>query len=189
MKRCLALNPCQDGPARSVRSVVPPRASGLAGSYEDADLVDSFAAPLPAGAPRDIEAIARAILGHPAWWTRALLATRDMAVACLGLKTTRGLRNEARADGRAAIDFFPILSRSPNEMLLGEADRHLDFKASILLRTAEAGQELEVVATTVVHCHNTQGRFYLSVIKPFHVLVVRSGLRRGLRALDPAGRG
>ena len=35
-----------------------------------------------------------------------------------------------------------------------------------------------LVATTVVHCHNRLGHAYLTAIRPFHRLVVRSNLRR-----------
>ena len=62
--------------------------------------------------------------------------------------------------------------------MLGEDDRHLDFRASLLLRPCEAESGTELVATTVVHCHNVLGRAYLMVIRPFHHLVVRSNLRR-----------
>jgi hypothetical protein len=63
------------------------------------------------------------------------------------------------------IGFFPLLSKSAGELVVGEDDRHLDFRVAILLRTGAAGGR-ELVAVTVVHCHNRLGRTYLAVIAP-----------------------
>jgi hypothetical protein len=157
------------------RSVAPPTESSIAGAYDGADLVDAFAATFRAGVPRDPDAVARAILDRPAWWVRCLLAARDMIVARLGLKTTGDLQHNGRASG--SVGFFPVLSRSENELVLGVDDRHLNFKVSVMLLEA-ADSNFEVVVTTVVHCHNRLGRAYLTLIRPFHVLVVRSNLNR-----------
>ena len=159
-----------------VRSMAPPAQSSIAGWYGGANLVDSFATTFGAGISRDPEAVAHAILGRPAWWVRGLLATRDMTVARFGLKTTDELQRIAREN--ESIAFFPVLSRSENELVLGVDDRHLDFRASILLGALNGEGAFEVVVTTVVHCHNTFGRAYLNLIRPFHVLVVRSNLGR-----------
>lgn len=178
------------------RSVAPPAESSIAGAYEAADLVDAFATTFPAGVPRDPNAVARVILDRPAWWVRRLLAARDMTVARFGLKTTGDLQRDARASG--SIGFFPVLSRSENELVLGVDDRHLNFRVSIMLLREEES-DFQVVLTTVVHCHNNLGRAYLSLIRPFHVLVVRSNLNRAAatargqvprsaRGVDSAGR-
>src|SRR5690606_22423540 len=106
------------------RSVAPPAESSIAGAYDGADLVDAFATTFRAGIPRDPDAVARAILDGPAWWVRCRLAARDMIVARFGLKTTGDLQRNARASG--SIGFFPVLSRSENELVLGVDDRHLD---------------------------------------------------------------
>jgi hypothetical protein len=74
--------------------------------------------------------------------------------------------------------FFPLQSRSEHELVVGEDDRHLDFRASVLVRRRDDGGGDELVATTVVRCHNALGRTYLAMISPFHSLIVRSGLRR-----------
>lgn len=163
-----------------VRSVAPPAQSSIAGWYRGADLVDSFATTFGAGISRDPEGVAHAILGRPAWWVRGLLTTRDMTAARFGLKTTGELQRNA--PDRKSISFFPILARSENELVLGVDDRHLDFRASILLGTLNDEGAFEVIVTTVVRCHNTFGRAYLNLIRPFHILVVRSNLSRAVQA-------
>jgi Protein of unknown function (DUF2867) len=59
-------------------------------------------------------------------------------------------------------------------VVLGMADKHLDFRAVVDVRQDGAGWQ--VTATTVVRTHNWLGRAYLAVIMPFHRLVVRAML-------------
>jgi hypothetical protein len=167
--------------ARQVRSIDLPSESVLAHLYEGADFADAFAIVLPKDATQDIAALAHAVLGHPAPWTRALLRMRDIAVAGFGVKTSTHMRDEVRTSSKGHISFFRILQRSEHELILGEDDKHLDFKASLLLRAVNNGQDKELVATTVVMCHNRFGRVYIALIAPFHRLIARSNLRQAIR--------
>lgn len=160
------------------RTPLPPE-SAIAALYPGADLADAYAAPLPeAVAPLPIEEIARRALAHPPWWFHGLLGIRDGVMARFGVKTTV----EIGAGTADRVAFFPIISRSPDELILGENDRHLDFRASILRRRAAGGQGVEVVMSTVVHCHNALGRSYIAAIRPFHHAVVRAHLKRAGQA-------
>ena len=181
-----------DGLRARPRRVAPPAASALAPDYGGAHLADAFAIVLPGGdAPTDeVDALtlARAVLAHPPRWMRALLALRDALVRPFGLKTTAAMREQLARSGAAHVDIFRLLSAAPQEVMFGERDRHLDFKLSILLRPAEGSPSAssssprrEIVATTVVHCHNRLGRAYLALILPGHVFVVRSLLKEAGR--------
>jgi hypothetical protein len=165
------------GPPRVVREVVPPIESGVAGWFESADLADAFAIPVDAAdAAKGVDNLARAAFGDP--WVRQLIGLRDALVAGFGVKTSREVRRAAIADKAERIDFFRILGRSDHELILGEDDRHLDFRLSLLLRARPEGPGDEVVATTVVRCHNTLGRAYLVLISRFHRFVVVGILTR-----------
>lgn len=156
-----------------------PRESRLAPLYAGADLADAYVAALPEEVARlPIEEIARRALAHPPWWFHGLLSLRDAVMARFGVKTT----GQIGAAAPERVAFFPILTRSVDELILGEDDRHLDFRASILRRELRPGATAEVVMTTVVHCHNPLGRAYLATIRPFHHAVVRAHLRRAGRA-------
>lgn len=184
-------------PKAAPRRVSPPAGSALAPDYGAANLADAFAITLPdeATADGDVDALtlARSVLAHPPRWMRALLAVRDALVKLFGLKTTAAMREHLARSGVAHVDIFRLLSATPQEAVFGEMDRHLDFKLSILVRPAEgsgassSSPRREVVATTVVHCHNRLGRAYLALILPGHVLVVRSLLAEaGRRYRDGA---
>lgn len=159
-----------------VRAVSAPTDSALAPLYADADLLDAFAIALPAEATGDIGRLSRAVLGQPAGWAKALMRIRDAVMAPLGVKTSKAIAR-ARQDGEH-ISFFPVLARTADELIVGEDDRHLDFRAATLLRATADGQGRELVAITVVHCHNLLGRAYLAVIASFHRTIVRNNLAR-----------
>ena len=165
-------------PGRRAHLVRPPAESAIADWFIGADLVDAYAITLPNGASHDIDALAREALEHPPAWFRALLRLRDAVVSAAGVKSSRRIRHDAESEGRATVAFFPVLARSERELVLGEDDRHLDFRASALIRVATDGETRELVMTTAVRCHNLPGRFYLCAIAPFHRLVVRRNLER-----------
>lgn len=160
-----------------VRAVSPPSACSLASWYDGADLVDAFAVTLPANGSHDLSRLAERALGEPAPWVTAAMALRDIAVRPFGVGTSRDIRSRLEREGRDRIDFFPVLSRSDREIVIGVDDRHLDFRLSLLL-LARPDRREDLVATTVVHCRNMFGRGYLATIMSGHVLVVRSMLRR-----------
>ena len=167
---------------RAVWAPELPAESAIAGLFSGADLADAFAIGIDdASAARGVDAVARDVLHDPPPWFRLLLRIRDVVMAGFGVKTSDQLRAAAVRAKAEHISFFPVLARSDRELILGEDDRHLDFRLSVLLRVRPDGVGSEVVATTVVHCHNRLGRAYLMAIRPFHWLVVRENLRRASR--------
>lgn len=163
---------------RRERPVSLPPEAGIAPLYHQADLRDAYAITLPPHARGDAESLARVMLTGQAPWVAALMRLRDAIVAPLGIKTADTLLAATGDDDR--IHIFRIHHRAPEEIILGEDDRHLDFRLSVLLRPLDTGRR-ELVATTIVHCHNALGRAYIAVIRPFHHLVVRAALRNAAR--------
>lgn len=158
-----------------------PRESRITAVYDRPDLADAYSIDLPPGATRDPEVLARFIFSHQPRWVAALMEVRDSAVSVFGLKLGRNLRSSA--DQRQRIGIFKLYETGLLEVLVGEDDKHLDFRASVLYRAAETPQsKASVVLSTVVHCHNLLGRTYLRFIAPFHCLVVQSFLRRAAKA-------
>lgn len=163
------------------RAVPMPSDSALAPLYAGADFFDAFAIRLPAQASDDLEVLARIAFERPAGWIRALTHIRDVVMATVGVKSSRavGLAGAARGP---VIGYFPLLSKSATELIVGADDRHLDFRVTIQLRT-DAANARELLAGTVVHCHNRLGRAYLATIAPFHRVIVRANLERAVREM------
>jgi hypothetical protein len=151
--------------------------SGITTLYAAADLLDAFAIELGGeDASVDIETLTRAAFEHPVGWIRALTVVRDVAMMVLGVKPSWQVRAQASLQG-AVIGYFPLLSKSACELIIGVDDWHLDFRAVIQLRACPAGGR-ELVAVTVVHCHNLLGQLYLTSIAPFHRAIVKANLEQ-----------
>ncbi len=162
-----------------VTPVMLPPQSGITRIYKSTNLADAFAIRLPEGASSDPELLARFIFSHQPLWVGALLKLRDLLVAGFGLKTAKHLATLGGGDGSGRVGIFRIYGTSPTEIVLGEDDKHLDFRVSVLCASdADADGTRQLVVSTVVHCHNRLGRSYIFLIAPFHRGVVRSSLRR-----------
>jgi len=133
------------------------------------DFVDSYAVPLadPDLTPMQLAARLTVMPG----WVNGLLWLRDGLVSPLGLKTGADV---PPANGDPGIgdyvSFFRLEELSPNEAILGEDDRHLNFRVSVL---KTAGPHPLAAISTWVHPHNLGGRLYLAGVLPFHKLIIR----------------
>src|SRR3984893_18916012 len=94
-----------------------------------------------------------------------------MIVAPLGLKTSG-----ARETVREMIGMFPVISETPDRLVAGFNDRHLDFR--VVVDVAPFGHDKRVTLTTLVLTHNLLGRAYLTIILPFHRPIARIMLRQ-----------
>jgi hypothetical protein len=105
-------------------------------------------------------------------WVEWLTTLRNILVAPFGLKTS------GASDGvaRDMIGLFPVVSETPERLVAGFNDKHLDFR--LVVDVAAAGAARSVTATTLVLTHNRLGRAYLAVILPFHRLIVPAMLRK-----------
>jgi hypothetical protein len=143
------------------------RAALLAG----AQFVDAYSIVVDRGALDARQAAERMITRQPRW-AEALLTLRNILVQPFGLKTS-GASGTAP---REMIGIFPIVSETPDRLVAGFNDSHLDFR--VVVDVATAGDRQQVTATTLVLTHNWLGRSYLALILPFHRLIVRAMLRR-----------
>jgi hypothetical protein len=131
--------------------------------------------------------LARFIFAHQARWISSLIAVRDALVASLGLKTAKHLASLEAESGAGRLSIFKIYSKSPTEVVIGEDDKHLDFRLSVLCSgQSSPGAKRHLTLSTVVHCHNDLGRLYIFLIAPFHRLVVQSSLRSAARSGWPS---
>ena len=165
-----------------VTPVSLPPESGIARAYASTNLADAYSIELPTGASTDPELLARFIFSQQARWVGSLMTVRDTLVAGFGLKTSRHLTSLGAQSKAARVGIFKIYSTSQTEVVLGEDDKHLDFRLSVLCSGQPSpGGKRQVILSTVVHCHNRLGRLYILLIAPFHRLVVQSSLRRAAR--------
>jgi hypothetical protein len=148
------------------RATTLPAESRLAASFKDADLSDAFAIALPGPATRDVVELAKAVLSNPPAVVAPLMRMRDAIMARFGVKTSTDIGRAAAGRPLGSIGPFGVEEIAPQEVVMGEDDRHLNFKTSFLVRQTAEGREL--VWITVVRCNNSLGRFYLAAIAPVH---------------------
>ncbi|WP_421871164.1 DUF2867 domain-containing protein [Pararhizobium sp.] len=140
-----------------------------------ADWADCYELLVPGQATTAISAARRALGDFPAW-VRALMWLRNVVVSPFGLKGSgAGGKHEM-------IGFFPIISQSSEQAVLGFDDTHLDFRIVVDVRQAgELAQRVSV--TTLVRRKILLGKIYIAVITPFHRLIVKTMLARLARPL------
>lgn len=141
-----------------------------------ATFADSYAVTTD-GLGLDAVAATKRAMGRTPRWVSGLMVLRHVMVTPFLLKTGRekSMRSSAR------IGFFPIISQSADEVVLGMNDRHLDFRVSVEVRPLGAGRQ-EISATTAVRPHNLFGRIYLAIVTPFHRIIVPAMLSQVLKA-------
>ncbi len=125
-----------------------------------------------AGHSLDARHAAERMMGRSPRWVERLLALRNALVAPFGLKTS----GAGEPTAKDVIGIFPVLSQTPDRLVAGFDDHHLDFR--VVVDVSPVGDGQQVTATTLVRTNNWLGRTYLAVILPFHRLVVRALLKQ-----------
>lgn len=148
-----------------VREITPNVDAGtvLAG----AQFIDAFRVDIGTAAVNAREACTRMVANEPGWIS-ALVRLRNILVTPFGLKKS----GEGAPAPGGLIGLFPVLSETPERLIAGFNDFHLDFR--IVVDVARDAASREVTLTTLVKTNNLLGRTYLAIITPFHKVVARS---------------
>jgi hypothetical protein len=149
-----------------------PSASALTAQRRPGDFLDSFA--IEGSGDLPLPLILERTLKLPAWVV-ALLVVRNVVVWPFGLKTGDGIAPTERPDVKAGdvLSIFPVHSLGDNEAILGDDDRHLDYRISVMRFVAPS----RIVVSTWVRPHNWLGRAYLAMVLPFHKVIVPAMMR------------
>ena len=151
----------------------------VARAFPHIDYADAYAVRLPAGEPNDLDTVVRAAMGTAPHWVALLMRLRDWIAGMIGLKTAG--RSAQRDRGHDTLEvgeslgIFKVFNRRVDELLLGEDDRHLDFRVSVLVRND--GSADWAIISTVVRFNSWLGRAYFLPVRQFHKLIVPAMLR------------
>lgn len=167
-------------------SVIPvpmPSDSAIATSLPRIDYADAYRCRLPGVRCYTLDEAVRLVFATAPAWVKTLLQLRNTLMRPLGLKADPP-RPAQTTDGALRpgerLGLFRVFDRQPTELIMGENDRHLDFRVALLLRDEATVQWVTV--TTVVCFHNLLGRAYFLVVRPFHQLIVPALMRQALKA-------
>lgn len=153
----------------SVREITPDVDASIV--LSGAQFIDAFRLELGTRQLSAREACTRMMLHGPRW-IDALTRLRNILVKPFGLKSS----GEGAPAPHGMIGLFPVLSETPELLVAGFNDSHLDFRIVVDVSGDAASRHLTL--TTLVQTHNLLGRTYLTLIKPLHKLVARSLIRR-----------
>jgi hypothetical protein len=121
----------------------------------------------------------------------ALFAIRNKVVGLFGLKTSgqtsdrqQPLENFKCEQGDQR-GLFKVFDKTENEVVLGEDDKHLNFRVSLLLDGLHAGTgKKSLTITTTVQFNNLFGRVYFLFVRPFHKLIVPAMLKGMIKRIE-----
>lgn len=164
----------------------PPEGSLAASAFPAVHYADWYRARLEDDDVGEVATLAWMCLTSSPGWILALMRLRDRFVraARLDWKTIGDvdrLAPDAFDDSTfrpgSAFAIFHVYDRSPDEIVLGIDDRHLDFRMSLLL-LEERGVRWFYMGT-VVRFHGRLGRIYFNAlpVKMIHRLIVPALLR------------
>ena len=125
-------------------------------------------------------------VAHTPPWVNSLMALRNQVVQLFGLKTLGGLGAFDPSKPESAylpgdrVGIFTLISKSDNEVLLGDSDKHLDVVLSAFKCPVASNGTQSLAITTVVHVHNLLGRIYMLPVTPLHKLIAPAVLSRVL---------
>lgn len=140
--------------------------------FQHIDFADTFST---TNHKNNLEEITNLIFNNPPKWVSYLMQLRNNIVKHIGLKTAKPEDYHEKFEEGGYIYFFKIYSISESEVIIGADDSHLNFRAVILNTKSE---KYNIKMITLVKYNNAFGKFYMSLIAPFHRLAVKSMVKK-----------
>ncbi|MBE4948504.1 DUF2867 domain-containing protein [Chryseobacterium culicis] len=169
-----------------------PETSALYKGKKDFDYMDSFEGKLTERRSNpDITEVGKAFFTSGPVWGKKMFAFRNKMVGLFGLKTgaktgKKLAGNDAQYEVGERIGLFKVFDKTYNEIILGEDDRHLDFRVSLLFDKNKDEEENSLTISTTVKFHNWLGVLYFLPVRPFHKLIVPAMLKNMIHKLEKA---
>jgi hypothetical protein len=162
---------------------IPPY-SMIAKAYKKYDYADSYLFNFHSADPISVDDITKKMFLDLPEWVIFLLDMRNIIVKYFGLKVgdikeiINKFRNNKIETGKPFL-LFNVLDKNEKEIMMGEDDKHLNFKLSIILE--KNGNNYTIIVTTVVVYNNIFGNLYFLPVKPFHKLIVKTMIKNIVR--------
>jgi hypothetical protein len=167
--------------APAITLIPVPPATRISSEVVGSDFHDCYLMPLAHGGRSALEIFMSTVARSPRW-VESMMVLRNRVVGLFGLKNLGHLGSLPPLKEASAyqvgdrVGIFTLLSATDDEVILGDADKHLDVKVS-LCKVMRDGREF-VALTTVVHIHNLLGRIYMLFVAPMHRIIAPAVMRR-----------
>lgn len=117
-------------------------------------------------------------------WIDKLFECRNKLAKFFGLKTSGNITDKQKmidnfkCEKGEQIGLFKVFDKTTNELILGEDDKHLNFRVSLLIDSQnESKTDKKLIISTTVKFNSWFGRLYFLPVRPFHKLIVPSMLK------------
>lgn len=159
-----------------------PEKSLVVTSLKKFDYEDAFLCKFQSAREITVDDLVFAFFHSAPKWVEVLFNLRNKIVRLIGLKVPDLSNKEEqiknfKVEQGAVIGLFKVFDRTQNEVLMGEDDRHLNFRISFLLEKKPENTYSFILSTTVL-IHNFLGKIYFFPVKPFHKLVVHAMMKK-----------
>ena len=151
-----------------------PESSSYTKYISDVDYSDAYKVRLK-NLELSIEEIYNNVFSYVPSWIMRLMVFRNKIVSIFGLKTDTVLNDKKSLKVGERFGIFKIYSIEENEIIAGDDDKHLDFRVSVLKK------DEELIVSTLVHYNNIFGKVYMTLIKPFHKLVIKVMIKNAVK--------
>lgn len=111
-------------------------------------------------------------------WIDKLFTFRNNLVRFFGLKTSgkmtdrQKMLDNFKCEKGEQLGLFKVFEKTADEIILGEDDKHLNFKVSLFIDHKENNPDKKLIISTTVKFNNWFGKLYFIPVRPFHKLIV-----------------
>lgn len=124
-------------------------------------------------------------------WVEKLMVFRNKIVSVFGLKTSGNSLNREqqlenfKCENGEQLGLFKVFSRNENEVVIGEDDKHLNFRVSLYLeKNTNQINKKKIIISTTVEFNNWFGKIYFLPVRPFHKIIVPTMLKAIIKELE-----
>lgn len=124
-------------------------------------------------------------------WIDKLFAFRNKLVGLFGLKTSgklidrQKMLDNFKCEKGEQMGLFKVFDKSADEIILGEDDKHLNFRVSLYIdHQNENKTDKKLIISTTVKFNNWFGRLYFLLVRPFHKLIVPTMLKGIIKNIE-----
>ncbi len=156
----------------------------------DYDYVDSYKSDVKDNQNNiDSLTVGKAFFSSSPKWIESLFNLRDRLVSIFELKTSGAIKNKEellnnfKGTVGERLGLFKVFSKTDTELILGEDDKHLNFRVSLILDKIEPSKKSLIISTTVKY-NNWFGKLYFLPVKPFHKLIVPTMLKGTIKEIE-----
>lgn len=156
-------------------------------SFNRTDYADAYTCGFTSNRQFAVEDLVLAFFKSSTNFGAVLMKLRNSLMKPFGIKVTtekngREQRENFTVTPGKAIGLFKVFAVNNNEVLMGEDDKHVNFRISfLLLEEDKSAYTYTFTLSTVVLINNRFGRLYFFPVKFFHKLIVAAMMRNMIK--------